>query len=138
MIDKPTGPDLEPGTQNALDALLTLPEPTEPEWSALHASIMAAAGERLARRRMVAAPVRQAPTRIRRRRWLATALPLAAAAAVLIVIGRPRAPALTLDATAEALLADISDVEFSRLVAGHEDAVGLLLLAVQDENEGTP
>lgn len=125
--------ELEPAEQAALDALLREPQLTNEEWETLHASVMGAAAPALAARRTPAGVIRR--TRGRAWRWLLPALPLAAAAALVLVLRPgPRAPAPLGDAEA-ALLVDVSDREFGLLVSGHSDAASLLLLAVQDEHE---
>jgi ferric-dicitrate binding protein FerR (iron transport regulator) len=139
MMSNDSGMHLDPGAQAALDALLALPEPSDREWAALHGAIVEAGGERLARRRVRAAHLRPTPVRVhRRRRWLAPALSLAAAAVLLLMIGRVQRETVAFDATARALLADVSDHEFSRLAAGHTDAASLLLLAVQEQPASRP
>lgn len=125
--------ELEPAEQQALDALLREPQLTGAEWATLHARVMSAAAPALAARR---APVAGRPLRSTRSwRWLLPALPLAAAAALLLVL-RPVPDAVAPFVEPEmALLADVSEQEFQLLVSGHADAASLLLLAVQDEHE---
>jgi hypothetical protein len=134
-------PDLEPAAQAALDAILNPPELTEAEWHRLHRSTMDAAQRLLAQRRVLSPADRPVPSRVhgsRQRpslRWIMPALPVAAAAVLLLVVVQRNAPVAPLDRVAEALLADVSEDEFKLLVSGHADAASLLLLAVQDEND---
>lgn len=125
--------ELEPAEQEALDALLREPQLTSAEWAALHAQVMSAAAPALAAR---GAPAAAHPRRFPRAwRWLAPMLPLAAAAALLLVL-RPAPDAVMPTVEPEAaLLADVSEQDFRLLVSGHADAASLLLLAVQDEHE---
>jgi hypothetical protein len=133
-------PDLEPAAQAALDAVLIPPELTEAEWHRLHRSTMDAAQRLLAQRRVMSPIDRPVPSRVRGSRprpslrWIMPALPVAAAAVLLLVVVQRDAPVAPLDQAAEALLADVSEDEFKMLVSGHADAASLLLLAVQDEN----
>jgi ferric-dicitrate binding protein FerR (iron transport regulator) len=131
-------PALEPAEQAALDAVLSAPELTDAEWDRLRHSTLHAAERLLAQRRVVLPDRRPAPSRVRppRRpslRWIAPALPVAAAAVLLLVLVPRNEPVAPFDAAVETLLADVSDDEFRLLVAGHADAASLLLLAVQDE-----
>jgi hypothetical protein len=134
-------PDLEPAEQAALDAVLCAPELTDAEWDRLRHSTLHAAGRLLAQRRVTLPDSRHAPSRIRppRRlpslRWIVPALPVAAAAVLLLVLVPRNEPAAPFDAAVETLLADVSDDEFRLLVSGHADAASLLLLAVQDETD---
>ena len=123
---------LDPGEAAALQTLLTAPQLTDGDRESLRARIAAAAELPLARRRR-ALPSRRAVAI----RWLRPALPLAAAAVLFLVLfrsappGSPENGALT--AAESALLADVSDAEFARLVSGAADAEALLLIAVGDD-----
>jgi len=126
------GGELSAEEERALAAVLAEPELSADEWEALHARVAAAGELPLARRRRATQPRRRAAMR-----WLLPALPLAAAAALLILVRsgtlepRPGSSAQTADLTAveRVLLADVSDAEFARMVSGADDAEALLLLA---------
>jgi hypothetical protein len=142
-------PALEHDDELALQSLLAPPEMDDAGWDRLHDAVVQAAAPQLAAR-AGENPIPSAPqlaaragdaripaaTNARRRaavRWLRPLMPLAAAAALLIVFVQ-REGATPLDFTEEALLAEMSDSEFRRLVSGSAEAASLLLLAVQDEN----
>jgi hypothetical protein len=136
--------ELEPEEQAALEALLRTPELTDADWDRLHRSTSEAAERLLAQRRIASVVARRPPSRVRPvrqwpvPRWLAPALPLAAAAALLLFVTQREdavRPHGTFGAADEMLLADVSDYEFSLLVSGHADPASLLMLAVQDEHE---
>jgi hypothetical protein len=128
-------PALEHDDELALQSLLTPPVLDDAEWERLHDNVMQAAAAHLAARagdvrvRTAAVPARHRASL----RWLRPLMPLAAAAALLIVFVQ-REDTIPLDFTEEALLAEMSDSEFRRLVSGSAEAASLLLLAVQDEN----
>jgi hypothetical protein len=134
-FDADPGDPLDPAQQQALDAVLAAPDLSAAELDRLHRSIMLAAAPGLAARRAAAAP-RLSASRLRgRTRWFAPVLPLAAAAALLMVIRQPDPAELEFHAEDAALLADVPDHEFSLLVSGHADAAALLLLAVSGDGD---
>jgi hypothetical protein len=128
--------ELDPRERAALEALLAPPELTATEWERLHGRILRAAEPRLAALRQAEARATSGDRGFRRRlRWLAPTVPLAAAA--LLLLFAPGRRAGSLGEAEAALLADVPDHEFSRIVAGHADAAALLLLAVQgDDGDG--
>lgn len=150
-LDDTRASELEPRQQALLDTLLATPRITAEEWEQLHGRIARAAADELARRRSLAAPLAELPDPVvlpmghgrspmvtprgrARARWLLPVIPLAAAAALLLVVSVPDEPAPAFGAAEAALLADIPDHEFSRLVSGHADAAALLLVAVQEDD----
>lgn len=118
---------LDAREQEALDALLREPSLTEAEWDALRREITRACDAPLAARR--ARPARRPAAT----RWLAPLVPLAAAALLLVFLGRDGAPPAELTPAEQALLADVPEDEFARMVSGASDAEELLLMAVGGE-----
>ena len=121
--------------QQALNSLLAEPELSAGEWDSLRDRIERACELPLARRRLAIRPRRAAFAK-----WLRPALPLAAAAALLIVLSTQldlgngeRPPVGELGVAERTLLADVSDAEFAQLVSGEADAAALLLMAVSEE-----
>jgi len=128
-------PVLNTEEQQALDSLLAEPELSAGEWDSLRDRIERACELPLARRRQAIRPRRAAVAK-----WLRPALPLAAAALLLIVLSTQldlgtgdRQPGGELGVAERTLLADVSDAEFAQLVSGEADAAALLLMAVSEE-----
>jgi hypothetical protein len=129
---------LDPAEEAALAALLGPPACTPAELDALARATVEAAGPALAGRRLAAAraadSIRSTRSTRRRRlaRRLAPLIPVAAAAALALFLLRGPDASLDIPYGAEerALLADVTDQEFARLVAGHDRAAAWLLLAV--------
>jgi hypothetical protein len=128
--------ELDFAEQEALSALLAVPELSAGEWNELRGSIERACELPLAQRRKSGRP-----SRARVITWLWPALPMAAAAVLLIMlrtpsreVGNGKRPSATELTTAEqVLLMDVSDTEFTQLVAGAADAEALLRMAVREE-----
>ena len=127
--------ELDAGAEQALAALLASPALTDHEWDALRTGVERACELPLARRRGAARA-----RRLRVMRWLGPALPLAAAAVVLLLLGVPSGGRNgggqgneALSAAERALLADVSDAEFTQLVSGAAEAEALLLIAAGED-----
>lgn len=123
--------ELSPEEERALGAVLGEPELSAAEWEVLRSNIVQAGELPLAERRRAAKSRRPASAA-----WLRPLLPLAAAAVLLLVLGRtfttPNGASngnTELSPAEQALLADVSDAEFARLVSGAADAEALLLIA---------
>lgn len=137
--DRDPAPD--PTLRAALGQVLPQPPTEEVDWNQLRRSIADAAEQPLARRRQWTGWKKQL------RGWTRPAFPLAAAAtaaaALALVLLRPPVeeslpyppfeadgPIAMEEAVEELLLTDLSDEEFSKLVAGHGEAASLLWYAV--------
>jgi hypothetical protein len=127
--------ELDAGAEQALAALLTAPALTDHEWDALRTGVERACELPLARRRAAARA-----RRLRVVKWLGPALPLAAAAVLLLLLGVPSGGRNgdgqendALSAAERALLADVSDAEFTLLVSGAAEAEALLLIAAGED-----
>jgi hypothetical protein len=136
--DEPSVPPaLEPEQEAALQALIAPPDLPQDDWDRMHRAIVGAAHAHLAARAAANTDTAAAPATAARRRaalrWLRPAVPIAAAAALLLVFVQ-REDTVPFDFTEDALLAEMSDSEFHRLISGSAEAASLLLLAVQDEN----
>jgi len=127
-------PELAPEEEQALAAVLAAPALSGDDWESLRGRVTDACELPLARRRRAAHP-----RRAQALKWLRPALPLAAAALLLILLWSPldgprsgdNGQSADLTAAERALLADVSDAEFAQLVSGAADAEALLLIAVE-------
>jgi hypothetical protein len=136
--DEPSVPPaLEPEQEAALQALLAPPDLPQDDWDRMHRAIVMRRARAPRRPRNGQCRYFGRPPQPRAGahalRWLRPAVPLAAAAALLLVFVQ-REDTIPFDFTEEALLAEMSDSEFHRLISGSAEAASLLLLAVQDEN----
>lgn len=118
---------LDAREQVALDALLREPRLTDAEWHALHGRITRLCDAPLAERRARTA------RRPRTARWLRPLVPLAAAALLLVFFVRDGSGPPELSTAEQALLADVPEDEFARMVSGASNAEELLLMAVGGE-----
>jgi hypothetical protein len=121
--------DLPAEMEEAVWSVLAAPELDAEDVAALSGRIAHASALPLARRRAA-----YRPRTARAVRWLRPLLPLTAAALLVLVLARPdggdASPAADLGVAERALLAEVSDAEFARLVSGAEEAEALLLMAV--------